>query len=174
MSYTFKTMTDAELNNLLPEGVYDFAVKTSARKLSQSGNPMAELNLTIWDENGKVSNIRDWLVFSSVPLNIRKVKHFCDAVGLVEAYKNGELPEDLETLSGSCLISIEEGKMIPDDKLHGKPKGSKYQDRNFVVDYIKSTEEEKKNNNYTLSRPPLSESTSVPNGDLPFDDIIPF
>lgn len=160
MSYTFKTMTDEELNNLMSEGIYDFEVKTAMRKVSKSGNPMAELSLSVWDSNGKANNIRDWLVFSGVALNIRKVKHFCDTVGLIDAYQKGELPEELEGLSGKVSIGIDEGQMKPD--------GSMWPKKNVVVDYIKGNGEKKTD---TSS---LSKSTSVSDRDLPFDDIVPF
>lgn len=161
MSYLFKKLTDEELEDtkekLLSAGTYDFEVKRSTRKISQAGNDMAELNLTIWDNEGKVRNIMDWLVFAENKFNIRKIKHFCDSVGITASYEQGELPEDLELLAGKVSIDIDEGQMIPDNKLNGKPKGSRYADRNVVVDYIKSDEEKKTNKT-----------------ELPFDDDIGF
>lgn len=109
--YTFTPMTEEEINafNLMDEGVYDFQVVKSTRKLSKSSNnPMAELSLNIWDKEGKTHLVFDYLVFSSVPLNIKKVKHFCDATGLAEVYKTGKMPEELENLSGKVEIGIQE------------------------------------------------------------------
>ena len=97
---------------------------------------MAELNIKFWDRNGKVHTMFDNLVFSTVPLNIRKVKHFCDATGLQEYYKRGELPEELGGYSGRFRISIQRGQIIPVEKLNGKPMGSKYPDKNVVEDYV--------------------------------------
>lgn len=130
MSYSFKVMTDEELNDLLPQGVYSFEVTKSTRKVSKSGNDMAELNISVWDSNGKVYYLRDWLVFSSVALNIRKIKHFCDAVGLAEQYKKGELPEDLEKLSGKVKIGIEDEQPKAD--------GGFWPKKNVVMDYVKA------------------------------------
>jgi hypothetical protein len=130
MSYDFTPMTDEEINcfHIIEEGIYDFEVIKCTRKISKSGNAMAEIQINIWDKNGKTSLIYDYLVFSTVPLNIKKVKHFCDTVGLQDAYKKGSLPEDLERLSGEVLIGIKEEQPKGD--------GTFYPKKNFVVDYI--------------------------------------
>lgn len=141
MSYSFNPKTDEEIarSNLLEAGVYNFEVGKAERQISQSNNPMAKLNLKVWDANGLVVPVFDYLVFSDVNLCIKKVKHFCEAVGLAEEYKQGQIPEELEGYSGKLELKVEEGGLIPDDKLKGKPKGSKYPDKNVVVDYIKRT-----------------------------------
>ena len=131
MSYSFPVLSDEELQSfpLLKPGVYDFEILKSTRKVSKnSGNDMAELNIQIWDNEGKTSSMFDYLVFSTVPLNIRKVKHFCDATGLSENYKRGELPEDLSGLSGKVQIDIQDEQ--PNDK------GGYYPRKNNVVDYV--------------------------------------
>jgi len=136
--YKFPSMSDEELNatDLVEDGEYDFEVIRSKPKTSYAGNQMAELNIKFWDRNGKVHTMFDNLVFSTVPLNIRKVKHFCDATGLQEYYKRGELPEELGGYSGRFRISIQRGQIIPVEKLNGKPMGSKYPDKNVVEDYV--------------------------------------
>lgn len=136
--FTFQPMTEEEINsvNLIEEGTYDFEVIKSMRKISKSNNPMAELKLSIWDHEGKQHLIFDYLVFSTVPLNIRKVKHFCDTTGLSENYQQGQLPEELARLSGKVHIGIQEGQP--------KPEGGYYPQKNYVIDYImkdKETEE---------------------------------
>lgn len=138
MSYNFTPMTEEEINaaNLMEEGIYNFEVVKSSYKTSKAGNPMAELNIMVWDHDGKQKIIFDYLIFSHVPLNIKKVKHFCDTVGLQEEYKKGQIPEDLERLSGKVKIIIQKGQLIPEDKLQGKPKGSCYPDKNAVEDYV--------------------------------------
>lgn len=130
MSFYFTPKTEEELNafDLLDPGVYDFEVTKCARRTSKSGNPMAELQLCIWNKEGKTSFIFDYLVFSDINLNIRKVKHFCDAVGLSEAYKAGNLPEDLVGKGGKADLGIQEE--IPN------PKGGIYPKKNVVVDYV--------------------------------------
>jgi hypothetical protein len=139
MSYSFNPMSDEELeaSTLLPDGEYDFEVSKSERQISSSQNPMAKLTLKCWDKDGVIKYVYDYLVFSPVQLCIRKVKHFCDTTGLLNEYNAGQIPEELENLTGRVCIKISTGNEIPEDKLKGKPKGSRYPDKNEVVDYIK-------------------------------------
>ena len=145
MSYSFHPFTEEELNqiNLVEDGEYEFEVLRSDRRTSRAGNPMAELQIRYFDKNGIAHTVFDYLVFSSVPLNIKKVKHFCDATGLQEEYKQGSIPEELGGLSGKFKITTQEGQEIPEDKLQGKPKGSKYPSKNVVEDYIGKKEIQK-------------------------------
>lgn len=128
--YTFNPMSEEEINafSLMDEGVYDFEVVKSTRKVSKSNNPMAELNINVWDKEGKQHLIFDYLVFSTVPLNIKKVKHFCDATGLQEEYKKGQVPEELQGRSGKVQIGVQEEQP--------KPGGGFYPKKNCVIDYV--------------------------------------
>jgi len=132
MSYNFTPLSDEEINSigLLKEGNYSFEVIKSTRKVSKSGNPMAELQILLWDNEGKQHTVFDYLVFSHVNLNIKKVKHFCDATGLKEEYKKGQLPENLERLAGNAIIGIRDEQP--------KPNGGFYPRKNYVIDYIES------------------------------------
>jgi hypothetical protein len=140
MSYSFNPLTEEEINafSLMDDGVYEFEVLKSTRQISKSNNPMAKLELRVWDKEGREHFVFDYLVFSTIPLNIRKVKHFCEAVGLHEEYKQGQIPEELERYCGQASIMKQAEQEIPEDKLNGKPKGSKYPAKNFVADYIAS------------------------------------
>lgn len=128
--YTFPPMTEEEINasNLIEAGVYNFEVVKANRRMSKSGNPMAELNINVWDKQGKQHIVFDYLVFSSVPLNIKKIKHFCDATGLSKEYNRGELPEELDRLSGKVEIGVQDEQP--------KPSGGFYPKKNIVVDYV--------------------------------------
>lgn len=169
MSYHFQPLTEEELNkvNLVPDGVYNFEIISSTRKHSQAGNPMAELDIKYWDEHGQMRTIKDYLVFSSHPFTLRKIKHFCDSVGLGDEYNRGELRETLYGLCGKFIIGTQEGSIIPTEKLKGKPEGSRYPDRNVVMDYEVILDGEnkinKKSNNYEKII-----------ADDKFDDDIPF
>lgn len=153
MSYNFNPMTDEEINSfgLVEKGIYNFEVVKSTRKKSKSGNDMAEIQLTLWDNEGRIHYVYDYLIFSDVPLNIKKVKHFCDAVGLSEDYKKGCLPEEMASLGGKVSIGIQEET--------AKPGGGFYPKKNVVVDYISSQEKDVK--------PKVSES-EFSDADIPF------
>lgn len=152
MSYNFDPMTEEEIasSSLVEDGIYNFQVLKSTRKMSKSGNDMAEVQLNIWDNDGKIHPVFDYLVFSKIPLNIKKVKHFCDATGLVEEYKKGQMPEELESLSGKVQIGTQEERP--------NPNGGVYARKNFVVDYILSDKG----------------SDKAPTVDPELDDSIPF
>jgi len=133
MGYKFKALSDAQLDELteirvVEEGKYKFIVLKSKRTFSKSGNDMCELQLKISKDDVK-SIVFDYLVFTDIPLNIRKVKHFCDSTGLIEQYKNEDLQEDLTSLEGYVDIGIKEE--TTDDY------GRVYKRRNIVNDYIK-------------------------------------
>lgn len=133
MSYSFMPMTDEEIDalSLVEEGEYDFNVLKSTRKTSKAGNPMAELHIQYWDKEGKQHTLFDYLVFSQIGLNIKRIKNFCDAVGLTEQYKQGQIPEELQGLSGKCQIGIKDAQP--------KEGGGFYPKKNIVLDYIKIT-----------------------------------
>lgn len=132
MSYSFDPKTEEELATslLIEDGVYNFEVVKSTRKTSKSGNAMCELQLNVWDKDGKINPIFDYLVFSQIPLNIKKVKHFCDAVGLQEEYKKGQIPEELERFCGKLQLGTQEERP--------NPNGGVWARKNTVVDYIAS------------------------------------
>lgn len=129
--YNFTPLTDEQLNaiDIVPDGVYDFQVIKSTRKDSKAGNPMAALQLMIWDKEGKERLVFDYLVFSQVNLNIKKLSHFCKAVGLEKEYLSGKVPEDLTSYSGKVIIGTQDE--MPN------PTGGVYAKKNIVVDYVK-------------------------------------
>lgn len=139
MSYNFTPKTDEELYtvDVVPRGVYGFEVLKSERMTSKAGNPMCKLNLRFWDAEGKPKFIFDYLVFSDINLNIRKVKHFCDSVGLTEEYKKGEIPEDLTGRCGEFELGIEDERP--------NPNGGMFPKKNTVADYIKKKQSEEVN-----------------------------
>ena len=153
--YTFTPMTEEQIeaSNLMGNGVYDFEVIKAVRKISKAGNPMAELNILVWDKEGKQHTIFDYLVFSSQALNIKKVKHFCDTTGLSKEYERGNLPEELDRLSGKVEIGIQDEQP--------KMGGGFYPKKNIVIDYIKPSNTIKDENVSALPEEPFSD-------DIPF------
>lgn len=155
MSYNLTPMTEEELNafDLIEEGTYDFEVLKSERQKSKSGNPMAKLQINVWDKNGKSTVIFDYLVFSSVKFCTRKIKHFCEAAGIAEDYLKGTIREDLERLCGKVHIGIQES--LPN------PTGGYYPSKNVVIDYVTK-------DNASHSGAPKPESDEFLNDSIPF------
>ncbi len=155
MSFNFNPMTEEQIDDsnsveLIEEGIYTFEVLKSTKKISKSFNQMAEIKINIWDKEGKIHVIFDYLVFSKVPLNIRKIKHFCDATGLQEEYKKGEIPEDLSHLSGKVYIGIREEQP--------KESGGFYPKKNIVLDYIVNS----KSSNEIIPQEKFKEDLEIP------------
>lgn len=131
--FSFKPMSDEEINvlqnrELLKDGVYPFVVKEMSEQHSKNGNPMLKVRLeVVVNQNHKVS-IFDYLV--STEKMMFKLKHFCEALGLIESYAKGSFSfSDCIGRSGKCKIAIDKGS--------AKPDGSGfYPDKNIVKDYV--------------------------------------
>lgn len=121
--------------NLLEEGDYDAVVKVATRRTSTQGNVMADMYLSVFDNNGNAHEVRDFLVFTEKML--WKIKHFCDSSGQSEIYAAEKFePEMASNQHVRVRIGIAKGNEIPFDKLNGKVPGSFYPDKNVVNDYI--------------------------------------
>jgi hypothetical protein len=130
----------AERFQLMKEGIYDAVVTASQdTKSANSGNPMMDMTITVYDENGKTNDVRDFLVFTKQMM--WKVVHFVESAGCFEGYQDGKFCSQMAiNKSVKVKIVVEPGSEIPQDKLKGKPLGSKYPDKNKVEDYIKKEE----------------------------------
>lgn len=156
MSYFDIPISDEEVESfgLLEQGIYDFVVIKSQRKTSRANNPMAELQLKVWDKQGVTHTIFDYLIFSNIPMNIKKVKHFCFSTGLKEEYENRKVPEILEGLSGKAEIGIRLEEP--------KPEGGFYPRKNIVVDYVE------KNDKVGTANNEQSDKKEFLDDDIPF------
>lgn len=157
MGYEFPPLSDDELDDIVVEGDYNFEVIKSERKMSKAGNPMAQLRIKFWDNNDKPHTVFDYLVFSHVPLNIKKISRFCKSVGLDKEYAAGCLPDDLFGYGGKVKIGIQEESM--------NPNGGFYPKKNIVIDYLKK-----------VSHAELVKKAEAQSflPDKEFDDEIPF
>lgn len=125
---------------LLKEGEYDAVITASSDSQSKTGNPMMDMTVSVYDENGKAHDVRDFLVFTSKMM--WKVVHFADSAGCLQGYEDGKLCSEMAIGKRVRVkINIEEGGEIPQDKLKGKSLGSKYPDKNKIEDYIKKDDQ---------------------------------
>lgn len=122
----FEYKIDKKESHLLKEGEYDFEVIKSENATSRAGNEMIKLSLLVNDNNGKSYYVYDYLLSSL----FFKLKHFCESVGLNKKLETGELDSiDCYRRNGKAKIGIKKG-----DK---KEDGTFYNDKNYVVDYLK-------------------------------------
>lgn len=138
---------------LLPVGVYDFEITKALDKTDKNGNPMIDLQLVVYADNGGMRYVRDWLtVYADF-----KVRHFAYAVGLVTEYEAGNIEAiDCEGRSGKAKIVIK--------------KDEQYGEQNRVADYIVP--------DATTTATPAAKPAAappVPRGNAPLaEDDIPF
>jgi hypothetical protein len=87
---TFTPQTEAEIREgmVWPEGEYGFEVTACDNTTSKSGNKMLAISLRIYSGE-KQTTVKDWLVESDSPLPLMKLRHYCRAVGAMEAYETG-------------------------------------------------------------------------------------
>ena len=131
---------ESERFQLLKEGEYDAVITSSVDKQSSTGNPMMDIMLTVYDAEGKTHTVRDFLVFTRSMM--WKIIHCADSAGVLPEYHQGRFCSNtVINKNVRVKISIEEGRQIADDKLQGKPVGSKYPDKNKVAAYIKKAEQ---------------------------------
>lgn len=152
----------AERFQLMKEGIYEAVITASQDTTSaSSGNPMMDMTVTVYDDNGKPHEIRDFLVFTKNMM--WKVIQFCDSAGLLNEYKNGKFCSRVAIDKRVVVkVAVEEGREIPVDKLQGKPVGSKYPDKNKIGEYIKKADQAAKSSE-SFAKPALDD-----------DDILPF
>jgi len=97
MSFNYEVLDEEQAQKarefqLLPDGIYDFAVTESKLKYSKSGNAMIELKIRIIHE-GQEYNVFDNLI--ATRNMVWKTKHFCETTGLQKEYLAGQFNESL-------------------------------------------------------------------------------
>lgn len=126
---------------LIKEGEYDAIISASQDTVSaNSGNPMMDMTVSVFDDNGKSHDVRDFLVFTKTMM--WKVVHLADSAGILKEYESQALCS--ETVIGKRVrvkIVVEQGSEIPEDKLKGKAIGSRYPDKNKIEDYVRKEDQ---------------------------------
>ncbi len=157
MNFSFPPMTEEEIKalNMVDEGIYDFEVVKATAKTSQKGNQMIEMQLMIWDKEGKEHVIFDYLV--SIKSMMYKIKHFCDTAGLDKEYQSGSFDvSQCEGRRGKAHIVVQAGQP--------NPAGGMYADKNAVKDYVMTDKGAVKHESDS-SKPQVDNDL---NDDLPF------
>lgn len=125
MQFTPKTEEQLSEESLLPEGEYPFTVIVARDTTSKtSGNPMIELQLEVYDEDGKGRKVTDYLMESMG----FKLIHFASTTGLTAEYDRGDMPADIMQGRSGCL------------RLRIEPASGNFRAKNSVRDYVKATE----------------------------------
>jgi uncharacterized protein DUF669 len=118
----FTPVSEEDAAGCYPKGEYDALVANATEKTSKTGNPMIEVDLTVYGPNGQENNVRDWLVGTDG--GQYKIQRFCKSADLWETYQAGELCADsCKELRVTVKLGIEEGD-------------GQYPPRNKVMDYM--------------------------------------
>lgn len=145
--------------SLLDKNTYQATIKHQEARQSKSGNPMIELLLDVYDKQGIPHQIKDYAVFTEKMM--WKVIHLMESCGLLDEYERKTFrPEMLENKTLWVYVGIEEGQLIPTDKLGDRPTGSKYNDKNKIEDYLSHEVKPSKLN-------PIKQDNDL-NDDIPF------
>jgi hypothetical protein len=148
MSFSFQPKSEEEVLNLLKPGTYNFLIKQAENAVSKKGNSMIKLTVVVYDEQARERYITDYLMEAM----LYKVKHFCDATGLEDKYKQGKFDAmDCINRTGKCKVRIEES--------------DGYAPKNSIQDYIKCEK-----NNVPANSPILAHVVKDP----VFDNDVPF
>lgn len=126
MRFTPFSKEDAEKarSTLLPAGRYDALVRKATEKVSKSGNDMLELEVEVFHDEGSMI-VFDYLL--STEKMIWRLRHFCEAAGLLDKYDTGTLTAE-DCVDINIAVELE----------HDKPKDPKYQTRNRIKEYMPS------------------------------------
>jgi hypothetical protein len=117
----FTPKTENEVKNTLSEGIYDVEVMVATDKLSKAGNDMIEMKLGIWEGE----KIRCYLFDYLIEVMPAKLRHACDAFGILDKYQSGQLNATaFEGRTGKAKIGIQ------------KSTDDAYPDKNVVKDYV--------------------------------------
>lgn len=119
----------------MKDGEYDASVEGFEGKISSQGNRMVEFSLNVYDNEGKIHQLKDWIAFT--PKMTWKLRHHCVSGGMEAEFDNKTWrPQMSVGKMFRVKVKIDEGREIPQDKLKGKAQGSKYPDRNSIDDYV--------------------------------------
>lgn len=132
----FDPWSEEECFMLLPEGNHQFFVSDATWHVSQNtGNTSIKLKLVFEKEHGVLYTVFDYL---SIKFR-KKFKHFCDTTDNTQAYAAGKLtPDDCKGKCGMAWVKRDKGD-------------EKYDPKNFIDDYIKSSSLEEVSKTETFS-----------------------
>lgn len=124
MEFEPKSEQDLWEETLLPAGEYDFEVSSAEAKQSKARNDMIELKINVFPaDGGNPRKVKDWLMAKMG----FKLRHFCYATGLEQAYEEGTLTDiNCQAVSGRLKLGIQD---------------SDYGKQNSVKDYVVSSTE---------------------------------
>src|SRR5436190_20427474 len=105
-----------ERYSLMQEGVYDASIEKFEGKMSSSGNRMVVFDLNVYDNNGHIHSLKDFIAFT--PKMSWKLRHHCVSAGLEKEFMDKTWRPQMSI--GKMVrvkVIVQEGQEIPHDKL---------------------------------------------------------
>lgn len=138
MKVTPKTEAEVSIQPL-PAGIYDAEIGTAEDKVSNAGNEMIKVDVTVFDSKGNKRFVYDYLM-DALPY---KIRHACAAMGLLDKYEAGQITAD-DFINKSCKVKL---------RIKKDPSGT-YADKNEIQDYVV----EEKTSKPTTAKPELDDT----------------
>jgi hypothetical protein len=139
--------------NLWPKGEYPFSIVAAEQKTSKKGNEMIVLSVQIFNAEGRVRTLNDYLL--DMPEMAHKLRHAAVVCGLEDKYNAGTLePFDFVDKTGVAKVGIQ------------KSKDEQYADKNVINDYLAAD----------ASKPvpvPQQSAAAELNDEIPFAILLP-
>lgn len=125
MQFTPKTKEELDAEkSMLAIGEADFEVTKATDKISSKGNPMIELQIKVWDKDGKQGTLFDYIV-SNVHW---KMLQFFASIGAPDLYFEGDIdPNMLVGMTGRAILAVQ------------KDKTGKYSDKIVISEYLEKS-----------------------------------
>lgn len=122
MKFQPRSSHEIDTANLYQPGEYDFEVMSADNKTSKNGNEMIALKVKVFGTDGGQRHVYDHLM--SLEKVAYKLRHFCEATGLIAKYEAGSLEAaDCELKTGRLVLAIDS-------------KNKDYPPKNVIRDYI--------------------------------------
>lgn len=121
MKFQSKSEKEIKEMNLLPAGEYDAEIGTAEDQVSQKGNEMIKLDVTVFDAKGGRHFVFDYLLEAMA----FKLRHAAEACGLLGKYETGLLTSD-DFIGKGCRVKLK----------IDVSKDGKYPDKNVIADYV--------------------------------------
>jgi hypothetical protein len=148
MTFTPKTEAQLKEKNLWPDGSYDFRVQEAEEGISTKGNEQIKLKLVIY--KGEASRfVYDYLS----PLMEFKLRHFCEATGLISKYDSGRLTAD-DMIGREGIVQI-----------RTEPAKGNFEAKNAVKDYVVKKADIRRPDTKTASLPLTAKQPAKPDDD---------
>jgi len=152
--------TDEELSNVWNAGWYPATIENAVEGLSKNNAEMLTLTVKAYDnDTGRSKELKDYIVDAVA----YKVKHACEACGLIDDYNSGHVdPQKMVSVNLEVKLGIEQDKT------------GAYPDKNKIIDY-RATQIPRAATNKPTGVPVQQQrqaAKAAPDSDIPFSFII--